>query len=554
MTRLIRRRLGRGDDSGFAMMSVLLAALILTMLGTVLLANGMAALPQARHKQDFDAALAAAEAGVDDFVDRLNQNYDYADQSAANPGFDGNSAFSNFVPIAASSTSSFRYSVNTSARATTGVVTLSVTGRTGKVTRNLKVGLRPYGFLDALSQTDYNLVDPALFPLIGGSVTETTRQCVFHAYDANPVTGGRGPASGCGGMLNYWITGNVLDGPMQSNDDYYLYGTPRFNDTVDSGDPTPSRAPYWVNPFGGSTTPNFAGGAPRGQRLVTLPPNSRSMLSKVTVGGTGTGCLYTGPTSIRINGTTMSVVSPATRWTNPGCVGSNLALPANRTIYVQDIPGSGDVNYSDTCPITVGWSGDDCRKGDAFVDGTLADQLTIAADNNIVITGNLTYDSFTATSPRRALGLIATNSVVINHPVSNTACASLPTDSAGWCNVTGSVNFSTGVDYTVPLVNPTVNASILSLQHSFAVLNFNRGPAAGLGDVRLKGTVAGRFMDIEGTFGGSGLLNGYNVDYAYDDRLRNGGLVPPNFLDPERTFWHRVSFVDCRNATTASSC
>ncbi len=556
MTRQIRRHLrSRADgteDAGFAMMSVLLAMLILTMLGSVLVANGLSALPQARHKQDFDAALAAAEAGVDDFVDRLNQNYDYAAQSAASPGFDGNTAYGAFVPIAAGSGSSFRYGVDAAALATTGAVTLSVTGRTGKVTRNIKVELRPYGFLDALSQTDYNIVDPSLFPIINGSVLDTNAECAVHAYDVNPVTGGRGPSSRCNGILHYGITGNVLDGPMQSNDDFYLYGTPTFNDTVDSGDPDPTRAPYWLDRAGGSDAPVFKKGAPRGQRVVSLPPNSKSLLTKVAVGQPGTGCLYTGPTSIRVSGSRMTVVSPGSLSTNPGCVGSNLSLPANGTIYVQDIPGSGDPNYSASCPITVDWSGDDCRKGDAFVDGTLGGQLTIAADNNIIITGNLTYDSFTAT-PRRALGLIATNSVLVNHPVSNTACASLPTRD-GYCNVTGTVAFSAGVSYSVPLVNPTINASMLSLQHSFSVLNFDKGPSNGLGDVRLKGTVAGRFMDTEGMFGGSGLLSGYNVDYAYDDRLRNGGLVPPNFLDPERTFWHRVGFVDCRNSSSTSTC
>ena len=26
-------------------------------------------------------------------------------------------------------------------------------------------------------------------------------------------------------MFNYWISGNVVNGPMQSNDDYYICGT-----------------------------------------------------------------------------------------------------------------------------------------------------------------------------------------------------------------------------------------------------------------------------------------------------------------------------------------
>jgi hypothetical protein len=59
-------------------------------------------------------------------------------------------------------------------------------------------------------------------------------------------------------------------------------------------------------------------------------------------------------------------------------------------------------------------------------------------------------------------------------------------------------------------------------------------------------------MDTEGIFDGGGQESGYGVDYNYDNRFRNGGLVPPNFLDPTRTFWHRISYAECSSA--ASSC
>lgn len=544
----LHSRLQQPGDAGFAMLTVLLAMVILTLLGSVLIANGIASLPQARHEQDFNAAIGAAEAGVDDYIARLNQNYNYATSP------DSNAAFTGFVPVSTGSPSSFTYAVDTSQLSATGGITLTVTGKTGKVTRSVKVGLRPYGFLDALSQTDYNLVDPALFPLPNMSVAQTTSLCKYHAWDVGPGPNGHGPSTSCNGLLNYWVTGNVLAGPMQSNDDFYLCGTPKFMDTVDSGDPLATNQPYWGDRAGCSDAPQFSNGTPRGQHSITLPPSSASLKTKVTPGVSGTGCLYTGPTAITVTGSTMSVVSPDTRVTNANCLGTGVPLPVNRTIYVQDIPGSGDPN-SGGCLITVSWSGDDCSKGDAFVKGTLSDQLTIAADNNVIITGNLTYDSFTATNPPRALGLIATNSVVINHPVTQTGCASGTADGANWCNVTGTVSFGSGPSYTVPLANPTVNASILSLQHSFAVLNFSQGKATGLGSVILNGSVAGRFMDIEGTFAGNGSLTaGYNVDYTYDARLRNGGLVPPNFLDPSATFWHRVSFTECASGAVVRSC
>lgn len=549
MTRILSCRPANRDDAGFAMLTVLLAMVILTLLGSALLANGLTALPLARHQQDFNAALGAAEAGIDDYIARLNQNYNYATSP------DSNGAFTAFVPVSAGSPSSYTYAVDSSQLATSGGVTLSVTGRTGKVTRTVRVGLRPYGFLDALSQTDYNLVDPALFPLQGMDVAQTTAACKYHAWEAGPGPGGRGPSSACSGLLNYWVTGNVLDGPMHSNDDFYLCGTPQFNDTVDSGDPSVAGAPYWRNPAGscGGDAPVFKAGPPSGQHLISLPPSSKALKSKTTPGLPGTGCLYTGPTAITITGATMTVLSPDTKLTNVNCVGSNVPLPVNRTIYVQDIPGIGDPNFG-VCMITVGWNGDACTKGNAYVRGNLSDELTIVADNNIILTGDVTYDSFTATGPRRVLGLIATNSVLVNHPVTNKGCAGGTADSAGWCNVTGTVAFGSD-NYAVPLNNPTINAAMLSLQHSFSVLNFDKGLTTGLGAVRLTGSVAGLFMDTEGVFGnGGGLIHGYDVDYKYDNRLRNGGLVPPNFLEPAATFWHRISFTDCSSGATPRSC
>lgn len=541
----LRARL-RGDD-GIAMLTVLLFMLIFSMFGTTLLYVALNAIPASRHEQSYQAAIAAAEAGVDDYLIRLDQDYNYATDPA-----DGNAALttdpSKCVPIAPTTQGCYEYTVDTSQKDKTGTLYLNSTGIVGKVSRTVRVGLRPFGFLDALSTSDYNLVDPVLDPVVNGSAKDTTDYCVYHAYEANINRGGVGPASQCSGILNYWVTGNVFNGPMQSNDDYYLCGQPQFNDTISSGDPS-TTGPYWTDPAhcgGDKLIAKY--GAIEGHHHVTLPPSAASLASTVAVGGSNTGCLYTGPTSIQLTGATMTVVSPDTKSSNPNCVGPNVALPKNGTIYVQDIPADpSDPNYG-TCQVSPSWTGDPCTSGDAFVQGTLAGQLTIATSNNIIITGNVTYDSFTANAPRRVLGLIATNSVEINHvalPTSDARCDGR-TPYGGYCNMYGALDFGYGgVQFQVPVVNPTINAAILSTQHSFAVMDFTHGPISGLGSVNLNGVVAGKFMDIEGTFSGSSQVTGYGVNYAYDYRLQNGGLTPPNFLDPLQSFWHRTSFAEC---------
>ena len=52
------------------------------------------------HDQNWNAALAAAEAGIDDYIFRLNENGNYWQYNAGNLPPDGNKAFIQYVPVA----------------------------------------------------------------------------------------------------------------------------------------------------------------------------------------------------------------------------------------------------------------------------------------------------------------------------------------------------------------------------------------------------------------------------------------------------------------------
>lgn len=560
MTRFLMRRLQRRNDEGFAMLSVLFVMLILTTLGSLLLLQAVNGLPENRHEVSYQAALGAAESGVDDFIDRLDQNYNYA------TSLDSNKALTQYVPVAPGSSASYTYTVDTSqiindSGTNSGTILLTAKGKVGNVVRTVKVGLRPFGFLDALSNTNYNTVDPALFQVNGWTAQQTADNCSYYAWQTRtagtpnpyipgsgaPVASGTGPDSHCSSMLNYYITGNVLDGPMHSNDDFYLCGKPEFDGPVSSGDPsTVAGAKFWKDPAGcGGDAPQFkSGGAITGNQRVNFPP-SNAAVKTWALTGSSTGCLYTGPTAITLSGSTMTVVSPDTKSTNSNCVGTNVPLPADGVIYDQTIPGAGDPNNGPCNLDLSSWApypGYQCGNGDVFIQGTTSGQLTVAAENDVVVTGDLKYTDINATNPRPVLGLIANNTVLINHPVS------------GGNNVSGTVPFgSTGVTFSVPLINPTIQAAILSVNHSMAVPYFNQGSPTGLGAVNVLGSIAEYYMDITGQFSGSGTLaHGYDVNYHYDQRFLNGGLVPPHFLDPTQTYWHRVSFTECASGSTCT--
>jgi hypothetical protein len=84
---------------------------------------------------------------------------------------------------------------------------------------------------------------------------------------------------------------------------------------------------------------------------------------------------------------------------------------------------------------------------------------------------------------------------------------------------------------------------IETLQHSFAVQNFWKLPFEGT--IYLCGALAGNYADIEGTFQGTSITNGYATNYTYDPRLAY--LSPPYFLTPVASSWNVLSSVAVNN-------
>ena len=207
----------------------------------------------------------------------------------------------------------------------------------------------------------------------------------------------------------------------------------------------------------------------------------------------------------------MDVTSPrhASR-RNAGCgPGTNLSLPANGVVYVQTVPSSS------SRPEPLGVHRRRRATATSTCSGTLAGQLTIAAQNDIIIKGNLVYHQYP--SGTDVLGLIANNDVDIYHPVN-----------------------SSGVNQAGSLTDPTVDAAILALDHSFFVQNWTKG--APLGNLTVNGVITQEFRGAVGTFSGTPpvIQTGYNKNYTYDTRLKY--LSPPYFLSPTQSAWQRISY------------
>ena len=132
-----------------------------------------------------------------------------------------------------------------------------------------------------------------------------------------------------------------------------------------------------------------------------------------------------------------------------------------------------------------------------FLSGTLRGRLTIAAENNIVVVANTTYQT-TGAASTDMLGLVANQFVQVYHPV----------------NSSGN-NLSDSRNPTAIFTNPQIHAAMLALGHSFIVQNYDEG--AQLGTITINGVIAQKWRGPVGTSAGG---TGYLKSYGYDSRLQ----------------------------------
>ncbi|GAA1156808.1 pilus assembly PilX N-terminal domain-containing protein [Nocardioides aquiterrae] len=602
----------RSRDEGSALIMVMGAMTVAVLMVSVALSYAMQTSGTAQHATAWNQAFAAAEAGVDDFLARLNKDDNYWQDTPAKGhvhlgdvhwdarwdcandalqrAFDvphapcgwGAGTEPGWAPVNGSPTSRFHYDVDVSSTPVNGTIGLVSTGRVGTVTRTIQVTLRRGGFGEFLYATTYETTDPADY----ADPVAKYAQCAKYYW------AGR---RGCEDIT--FIGGDKLNGPVHSNDSILMTdgsGTspkgPWFTGTVTTSDPSCKpvqgvpRDPKYCFRNGNSTgtaSPRFDKGiAYRSE--VDLPESTGDLRQYVAApdpmppGWSTAGCLYTGATRIQFKQTatgagTMKVWSPGSTGANVGAPGcgdpskpwpqDNLTVPPNGLIYVQSTPTAqtfpaagacapgvfGTVSGGASLPSATDYNqtlaAADCRLGTAYVDGTLKGRVTVSAQNDIVITGNLTYQG--GENGTDALGLIADNSVQIYHPVSSVEhCTTQTTwdrSTRKWVT-TKTCTYTRGTS-NLPgsITNPVVNASILTLNHSFEVQQFDvggngcvPGPSC-LGKLRVFGSIAQKFRGAVGR--GSA---GYLKDYNYDSRLRYA--PPPYFLDPVRSSWGQKTF------------
>jgi hypothetical protein len=491
-----------------------------------------------RADLDGKRAYAAAQSGMQAYLYSLNVNASNSSwwETCANdksnngagtavpvPGATTGATYS-YVPVPANGATACSTTdpVGSLIDGTTGTLRMAFTGYAGNATRTVVASFRTLSPLSFLWYTVYETEDT--------SITGATSGCNRFYYQSP------GPPSSCD---IYWVTGDHMNGPMYTQDQFLIapnnaptFGRSGTQDAIVSQVPTNNPNDIYAGSLAyGATATNPE---PNPTNQVDLPADNSNLANDAVKHGV----VFTGTTTLHVSGSTaVGYNCPDT--TQSHCTSVSVDLTQKPIIYSQN--GSGcNIAYTPTSvsypaftsmtPPTgstgYGTTAYDGPCGDVYIDGSYSAPLTVAAGNDVIVTGNLVNSTDTnltgTTSPTGSatLGLVADEYVRVMH-----------------CNGTSGNP------------NVTIDGAILTLQHSFFVDNYGCGGTP-QGTLTVHGAIAQYFRGIVGTVAASGYLKNYN----YDDRLSL--ILPPYLFDLQNTQWAVFRETLCKTvgASNPASC
>ncbi|MDA0166448.1 hypothetical protein OM076_39655 [Solirubrobacter ginsenosidimutans] len=538
-------------ERGFSMFIVIMAMFVTSMFVAAAFAAANGDLPVSGVAVQRKSTYAAAEAGLNFYLNRLQVDPDYWTKCASGPApngselnpvnqlWDGSGADPRRWRTIPGATDQYTIELipapgYTSCDTTkqqsfvdldTGTFKIKATGRTSSTatrTRSIIATFRRDSFLNFVYFTNYENRDPAA-ESDKDKREDQQRDCADKYRSARA-------GKGCPEIQ--FATGDAINGPLHTNDEnLYICSTPTFGRTLNKdGTPRPTKTDT-VEVSGGGTghiatppppppaqAPNppcqdsptintaLPGGFKTKSQKLALP-DSNAALESIALNSSSR---YAGLTRIRLRGTVMDITKA------DGSTVTGAAWPTSGVVYVAnngpcegEIPTAADYDESPTC-------------GNVYVSGTYSQSLTIAAANDIIVaptSSDKTDANLTQSGSNDAmLGLVANNFVRVQHRSARTGnpCT---TDTTSWPAIT----------------NVTIEAAILALQHSFIVDNYQCGK---LGQLSVTGAIVQKYRGPVGTGTATSNTSGYLKNYWYDDRFRYRS--PPYFLTPVDAAWDIV--------------
>jgi hypothetical protein len=594
MLRRIRTRVQH--DAGIALIMVIGWTLVLGTLVTAGIAYAIQSNVDAHRSQDWGAALSAAQAGIEDYVARLNRNdnygrtWDCTNTALKGPKATGNtcgwtaSTVTGWLPVVATAPkgAAFHYDVDATGLDQTGTITVVSTGRVGTVTRTIEAAIGRGGSTDFLYYTDFEDADPTNTTVYGSNPGNGSTVCgsagaASALYAWNPASSRNDGSSPCTEIT--FASGDVLNGRVHFNDLPLSQSGAQFVNGFETAAPncaTATAPNYTACLRYNSGIPVYGVPASGGAPAVVVPPKYSEPLYLDDTSAkfaTYPGCHYYGATRIKFGTPALGQMTVWSKDSAGMSTGTNCGtftagnsytqvvnVPTDQVIY--DSAGSavhqclsgeigdglplgtytGAPNTTYTYDLTMQTADQYCGQGNLYIEGILKGRVSIAAENSIVVTGDLLLSSGVAGTD--IAGLVAGNSVEVFHPwvdqykcttsivnkKSVTTCAwqNAPAEVAGWPT---RYNDPAAGNVKNPTKGIQIAASIQTLQHSFWVQEYNKGSQQGT--LLVLGSIAQRWRGIVGQNGGSG--TGYLKSYQYDTRLKWSS--PPYFPQWTNAKW-----------------
>jgi Tfp pilus assembly protein PilX len=526
MNRPTPRLLLRAED-GMTMIMVMVVMLVATVVSSATLLAAQSDLPFSAASSERKQAYAAAEAGVEYYLYQLTQDNDYWTKCASVPAP---------APVnlrwASGSTDPRKWRTLTGTKAAytievlpkkgqtqcvpgsaettmldqaTGTFRVRSTGRVGKTERTIVTSFRRTSFLDFLYFTDFETLDPDAYT--GTSGTTSPGWATANCRNWRPFRN-----ASCQNIQ--FVSDDANNGPFHTNDSILACGNYTMGRT--KADRIEISQPAGVIHPGTSGSCDAGGPNIKGTKFspadtLTMPTTNAKLREEAAKDGR----IFTGTTTIQLKGNVMDV------WDQNGVYTANMALPNNGVIYVDN--GACTTTVSPLKQMYNEPKG--CANVTVF--GTYSKNLTIGSAKDIILGPRLNPSTLSPTASNGDLkrsgdvvmGLIANNFVRIQHAVNRTG-SNVNTEDCDSNRKAPDGKWMHDI---------TIEAAILSLQHSFIADNYRCGER--LGTVTVNGAIAQRFRGPVGLVGSKGFIK----DYNYDDRLRYRS--PPFFLDPISAAW-----------------
>jgi Tfp pilus assembly protein PilX len=525
----------RGGEDGFTMIMTVIGLSVIAMLVLVAVSAVGSDARLSGYDLNQKQAYEAAKAGLDDYAYHLHIDNGYwakctnVEEAGVKSAVNQKGSTANFRYVPGNSGASYAIELipatgqtqcnpETIVTATTsmletlgamkGTFRIRSTGFAGKAKASITATFKPASFLDYVYFTQLETSDPVTYS--AGTIPGAYTQC------SKTIQAGRTSATipNSGGQYCRTISfvgGDKINGPLHTNDALVICNEPTFGRTASDPIEVSSPPKGWYSTgdnvlnAGSNCTgnPKFTG-TYRTNSPVLIPPSTNSQLSTIAE----PQFRFKNQVRICLSGTTMTVntsISSGSACTTGGTILYSGSIPSNGVVYVSSGTCTGAYSpFEATYPTTS-----EC--GNVYVHGEYSGQLTIAAENDIIIDGSVKK------SGEGMLGLIANNFIRIYHPFENVIVGSGSNQRTECRNQAGSIE------------NITVDAAILAINHSFIVDNYDCGGS--LGTLNVLGAISQKYRGAVGTTGGTGYLK----NYVYDDRLHT--LEPPSFIEPVQSDW-----------------